>query len=269
METTVRRIQWPATVLDGPWTGLIRAMLCSSVAVLALGCQSETTPTTRQSDTAKDDKRSEVVPEVALEEVAPEVSLEVAIEVSAKVATSTDPTPSLAPHARIAPQKVNHKVPKVLLSKAHTELCTVKTNDTMPPIELPDTEGKVTELSSLYGKKLTVVCFWKSDRAFARSELTDLGPDVSDKFSADGVNVVGIAVQETPDSAEQHTKEAGINFPTLVDSDGTAFSLVGTEKLPRTYLLDAEGKILWFDIEYSRSTRRELHMAILAALNKS
>lgn len=263
----MRRIQWPATVLDGPWTGgpwtgPIRVMLCCGVAILALGCESETTPITHQNDAAKGNIRPEVATEVSAED-------NKRPEVSTKVATSADPSPSLGPYERIAPRKVNHEVPKVLLSKAHAKLCTVKTDDTMPPIELPDTEGKVRELSSLYGKKLTVVCFWKSDRAFARSELTDLGPDVSDKFSADGVNVVGIAVQETPESAVRHTKEAGIKFPMLVDSDGSAFSLVGTDKLPRTYLLDAEGKILWFDIEYSRSTRRELHMAIQAALNKS
>ena len=245
-------------------------ILCSSVAVLALGCQRETTPTTRQSDTAKVIKRSEVATlDNKRLETSTEVATKVPTAVATEVATNTVPTPSLAPHERIAPRKVNYKVPKVLLSKAHAKLCAVKTNDTMPPIELPNIEGKVTELSSLYGKKLTVVCFWKGDRAFARSELIDLGPDVSDKFSADGLNVVGIAVQETPESAVRHTQEAGVKFPTLVDSDGTAFSLVGTEKLPRTYLLDAEGKILWFDIEYSRSTRRELHMAIRAALNKS
>ena len=44
----------------------------------------------------------------------------------------------------------------------------------------------------------------------------------------------------------------------LIDADATYFKSVATEKLPRTYLLDQEGKILWFDIEYSQSTYREL-----------
>jgi hypothetical protein len=37
---------------------------------------------------------------------------------------------------------------------------------------------------------------------------------------------------------------------------------VATEHLPRTYLLDAEGRILWFDLEYSRATARELINAL-------
>jgi hypothetical protein len=32
--------------------------------------------------------------------------------------------------------------------------------------------------------------------------------------------------------------------------------------MPRTYLLDPTGKILWFDVEYSRSTRRDLSEAL-------
>jgi hypothetical protein len=41
---------------------------------------------------------------------------------------------------------------------------------------------------------------------------------------------------------------------------------VASEKLPRTYLLDASGKILWFDIEYSRTTRQQLLSAIRFSL---
>jgi hypothetical protein len=52
----------------------------------------------------------------------------------------------------------------------------------------------------------------------------------------------------------------------LLDAEGRAFAEVGSEKLPRTYLVDAQGKILWFDIEYSLSTRRELHQALRAVV---
>ena len=58
------------------------------------------------------------------------------------------------------------------------------------------------------------------------------------------------------------SSSAGANFPTLLDADGKAFAQIGSEKMPRTFLLDPQGKILWFDIEYSLSTRRELHQAL-------
>ena len=57
-------------------------------------------------------------------------------------------------------------------------------------------------------------------------------------------------------------------FPNLLDDKGVALGAVATRKLPRTYLLDASGKILWFDIEYSNTTRRELREAIQFVLNQ-
>jgi hypothetical protein len=54
----------------------------------------------------------------------------------------------------------------------------------------------------------------------------------------------------------------------LLDAEGKALDAVATEKLPRTYLLDASGQILWFDIEYSESTRRELKNAIVWHLTR-
>jgi len=36
--------------------------------------------------------------------------------------------------------------------------------------------------------------------------------------------------------------------------------------LPWTFVLDANGKIVWFDLEYSLSTRRELQQALLATV---
>ena len=40
--------------------------------------------------------------------------------------------------------------------------------------------------------------------------------------------------------------------------DGAALAQIGSVALPRLYVLDPTGNIVWFDIEYSESTRREL-----------
>ena len=184
-------------------------------------------------------------------------------------ATSGPIKPSMKPLARIAPSSRRLTMPEVKLTASHAALCVVNTNEAMPSITLPDLEGREQDLSTLYGENLTVVCFWKGDRALARTVLADLGPDVVKRYGEKGVNVVGIAVEETAQTAEQHVSDAGATFPNLLDTDGNAMALVGTEKLPRTYLLDANGEVLWFDIEYSRTTRRELRKAIRAGLQAS
>jgi peroxiredoxin len=155
------------------------------------------------------------------------------------------------------------KVPAVALSKAHQALCKVKVGDPMPDIALPQLgSSEDRKLSSLFGKKATVVVFWKGDRRMAREQLADMGPEVAEPFAKAGVAVVGIAVAMPQAEVQAALKSAGADIANLLDADGKAFAKIGMDKLPRTYLLDPQGKILWFDIEYSLGTRRELNQAL-------
>ena len=121
-------------------------------------------------------------------------------------------------------------------------------------------------LSALYGKAATVVVFWKGDRQMALDELADLGPDVMQKFGSRGVEVVGIAVSQPAADARSVIQKTAADFPQLLDADGKAFDKVGAKRLPWTIVLDANGNIVWFDLEYSLATRRELQQALLATV---
>jgi peroxiredoxin len=161
--------------------------------------------------------------------------------------------------------KAPAKIPPVALSKAHEALCKVVVGDTLPDIAGPQVGGgSPTKLSSFFGDKATVVVFWKGDRRMAREQLADMGPEVIELFGKLGVNVVGIAVGMTEAEAQKSLKAASADFTNWLDTDGKAFAQVGSQKLPRTYLIDPKGKVLWFDIEYSLGTRRELNQALRA-----
>jgi peroxiredoxin len=155
-------------------------------------------------------------------------------------------------------------IPPVLLSKEQEALCTIKVGDVMPAMTLNQVRGRQVELAGLFGKTATVVAFWRTNRRMARTLLADLKPDVIDPFGAKGVAVVGIAVDEPASAAGSALERAQANFANLLDPGGKAYALVGKERLPRVYLLDSQGKVLWFDIEYSLATRRELNQALRA-----
>jgi len=158
------------------------------------------------------------------------------------------------------------EVPPVLLTRQQADLCRVKVGDAMPEIELPKALGGSAKLADLFGKAATVVVFWKGNRQMALDELADLGPDIVQKFGSRGVAVVGIAVDEPTDSARSIIQKTAAEFPQLLDADGEAFDKVGSQKLPWTLVLDANGKIVWFDLEYSLATRRELQQTLLATI---
>ena len=92
----------------------------------------------------------------------------------------------------------------------------------------------------------------------------ELGVVVDHSAGKSGVKVVGIAVEETPATARDTIKKTAANFPQLLDEAGEAFSKVGAERLPWTLVLDPSGKVVWFDLEYSLATRRELQQTLLA-----
>jgi peroxiredoxin len=154
-------------------------------------------------------------------------------------------------------------IPEVFLTAEHSAMCRVRVGDQLPAMSLPKQGGGQADLASLQGKKATVVLFWHEDPWMSETALKDIAHDVS---SSEDVAVVGIAVK--PDThADAKLKKAEATFPQLLDNDGKVFNKVGMTKMPRVYVLDGSGKIVWFDIEYSESTHRELKqtLAVLTA----
>jgi peroxiredoxin len=137
----------------------------------------------------------------------------------------------------------------------------------MPAPELTDLKGKSRDPQELAGSNATVVVLWQGAGTRTRMLLADLGPDVLETFGGSGVNVIGVSVKQDVATTEQQLAAAKASFPVLLDADGAASAQVGKGKLPRVYVVNSEGRVVWFDIEYSRATRRELRQT-LEALTK-
>jgi peroxiredoxin len=155
--------------------------------------------------------------------------------------------------------------------EADRQKCVLWVGDVMPEAELADLAGSAQSLRGLFGQRLTVVFFWTSGSSelsamAARNALEDLQKDVFEPYREKGVQVVGVNEGDRPEAVSQLVQQAGVTFPNLLDTDGALFARVATEKLPRPYLLDAEGKILWLDQEFSRTTRDNMMQAIQVAL---
>jgi peroxiredoxin len=156
-------------------------------------------------------------------------------------------------------------MPKVELSAAHAATSILKVGDTMPDAKLQDLDGHEQSLSKLLGEKATVLMFWTASWPYAAEKLADLQADVAAPYSGRGVKVVAIH-EGVSEAVRQTVEEAGAEFHVLLDPEGSTFAKVATEILPRIYLLDAHGKILWFDLEYSRDTQQQLEQALAVVL---
>jgi peroxiredoxin len=167
-----------------------------------------------------------------------------------------------------APEPPPATMPEVILDAEDRDASLVKVGDAMPEAELSDLDGKPQSLRSLLGRKLTVVVFWSVEDGYGLGQLRDMGEEVEKPYGAKGIRVIGIDVRDSAEAAAAKRKDAGPTLTVMLDREGALFAKVASAKLPRTYLLDSSGKVLWFDIGYSPTTRRQLLTAIRAVLGE-
>jgi len=154
-------------------------------------------------------------------------------------------------------------IAKVDFSEQHAKSNLVGVGEPFPELKLIALEGGQSDsVAAHLGDQGTVVLFWKGDNLYALQELGDLFRDIVRRYGHQGINVVGVNVGDSADEATTHAQAADAKFPQLLDPDGAALARLATGFLPRTYLLDGQGKIVWFDIEYSPTTRRQLRDAV-------
>ncbi len=169
---------------------------------------------------------------------------------------------------KIATGPMQASFPRVWLSSGHAKQCKVGVGEAFPEMKLPLLNGSSTDLASLRGAQATVILFWHPDRWMARTALADIQRDIVKKFAPEAVSVIGIAVHQPASTVQEPLDQAKATFAQLLDPNGEALAKVGTFTLPRVYVLDPEGTIVWFDLEYSESTRRELQQTLAVLTTK-
>lgn len=150
--------------------------------------------------------------------------------------------------------------PKVALSAYHARRCRLEVGQRLPNFAIADVAGQPQRLQELLGPELTLVVYWTPRNEYSLEQFQRLRREIEAPYAGVGVSIVTI----TTSSAEEVTplvESSAARFPVLCDAGGRA-TAVTLGNAPCSILVDRTGKILWFDLEYSRSMRRELLNAI-------
>ena len=159
--------------------------------------------------------------------------------------------------------------PQVLLSEAHKKTCRLLVGDKIEDATVTDVRGTDHQLSQLVGDHLTVLIFWSDTSTMGLEQFRRIPIDVLADFAPRGVHVIAAHVGGEIGQVRNLTGNAVDKITSLIDAEGVLFGRFATGNLPRTYVIDAEGKILWFDLEYSQSTQRSLRNALAYYLSNS
>lgn len=133
-------------------------------------------------------------------------------------------------------------IPAVVLSGDHQAMCRVAVGDAFP---------EVAGLADKQGPKATVVAVPGGPKWMNDMFTGDLKDDFAPKYVDQGVKLVTLS-----------GPALGDNVASLQINRDKLNSALGVGRGPRVYVLDSSGKIVWFDIEYTLSTHRELHAAL-------
>ncbi len=158
--------------------------------------------------------------------------------------------------------------PEVVMSDEHRATCRVQLGETFPDLDLQTLDGQPTTLAQHLGPRLTVVVFWNREQPMSVDQIRRLLYEFEPRYGEAGVTVVTVNVGDPVSEFQEILPPESASVVHLSDPQATAFAQVATGILPRTYLVQPDFKLVWFDLEYTRSARRELKNAIRFVLKQ-
>lgn len=117
----------------------------------------------------------------------------------------------------------------------------MKVGDTIPSFTVDDVKGRELSSSSLSGK-VYILNFFDTGCPDCRQEFGVL-QKIYNKYQAI-VPVLNVPRSQSREEVESYWNEAGLSMPYYIAHDKTLYSKFATSGIPRTYVVDDNGKII-------------------------
>ena len=132
---------------------------------------------------------------------------------------------------------------------------------TVPSVELKSLDGKIVNLKDITGKGHPVVLsFWATWCSPCKKELEAINEDYEAWKKAYNVEVIAVTIDDARALAKVGplVKEKGWSYTILSDVNKDAQRLFNFQPIPQSYLIDAEGHIVFEHNGYSPGDEDEL-----------
>jgi len=114
---------------------------------------------------------------------------------------------------------------------------------TSPEIELPDMQGRQHSLTDYRGN-IVLVQFWATYCTPCRTEMPTMNR-LLEKMRGKPFAIVTVNMAESPAQVRQFLQEVPVDFPVLLDSDGSTLGRWKVFTAPANFILDKQGKIIY------------------------
>ena len=124
-----------------------------------------------------------------------------------------------------------------------------------PDFALENLDGELVVLSELSGRPVVMVSFatWCS---FCPPQMLDLDRSIWPQWKEQGVSLVGIASRESAATVQQYRDSLGLDFPILLDTDGSVFNAYAQTTdsqsvlYPQDWIIGPDGHVAWLSSHY-------------------
>lgn len=110
-----------------------------------------------------------------------------------------------------------------------------------PDFELPTPQGNELALSTFRGRPV-MLNFFTTWCGPCQAEMPAMQA-VYQRYAGEGLVLLAVDLQDTPDEVADYGEEMGLSFPLLVDEQGRVGNLYGVNSFPRTFFIDTDGVI--------------------------
>jgi peroxiredoxin len=124
-----------------------------------------------------------------------------------------------------------------------------RVGDKMPAFTITDLSGREINTASIKGK-VVLVNFWATWCPPCLVEMPRLEKEVWRKYKDADFVMVAIAREQSEQEIAEFQKENGLTFPFAADPQREVYKLFGNGGIPRSYVVGADGKILYQSVGY-------------------
>ena len=128
-----------------------------------------------------------------------------------------------------------------------------KVGDRMLRWEGPLVDGGTLRLEDLAGKPV-IMTFWASWCAPCKEELPVLA-EFYERYKDQGLQVIGMNVDENPAAARAYLKKSPLPFPVVLDSEKTIMNRFHSRGVPTTFWVTRDGTIRQRSVGYEEAAR--------------
>ncbi len=127
----------------------------------------------------------------------------------------------------------------------------VQPGEKVPDFTAYTIDGKKVKLSQFRGK-VVLINFFTTWCGPCLREMTELEKEIWQPYRDKGLVVLAIGREETRDKLVPFRDEKKLTFTILPDPDRKIFSQFATQYIPRNFLIDRKGQLIYSNIGYTR-----------------